>query len=405
MKYSFNKSFMQEPNKQDIPKSVLKVLNMSLPKGYEYRFIEKTGRFVAAPIDNVQERPIRLAFSEESYSSFPDWAKKDAASLAEYLYRMQIKLKIEEAYFINPDGSTTCIDQVFKEPYAKSSYIEDQYLIPEPFKKIDPIEFAMPSGESRKIEFERKPYPERNYILVESVNAPELKISFIIPEKPGNGKGSVNLSVFPQHGQCVHDVVTAYSLILGIIDGDVMMNGKKSACPMDDSSKHEKEILEYKLKRWRDLLVLEGILNVHFDPAEKMSLSDERFLTELSTVFIEKKELIYDEPYEYVHVNEEAVASKEFQEMIANGKGGAFSFVREPEEHILLGASFRLRVVMIIKDVKISYVETDSEGAKLHFHRALKTPWHVYKTYSLSEEAAVADQKRIIDKWLYGKKD
>ena len=400
MKYNFNKTFEPEPNKQDIPQSVMKVLNLSLPKGYEYKFIEKTGRFVVAPIGDMQERPIRLTFNEDSYDSFPDWAKQDPSSFAEYLYRMQIKMKIDKAFFVNSDGTTTPMEEVFREPYAVNSYVEAQYLIPEPFKKIDPIEFTTSSGEVKTILFERKPYPERDYIMIESVNAPEVKLSFVIPEKKNIGKGSVNLSVYPQYALNVHDVVMAYSLVLGIINGTLKINGKDAPYPMTASSKHEKEVLEYKLMRWQDLLKLEDIFDVHFDPAEKMSLSDEKFLTELSTVFIKKQELIYDEPYEYVHVNEEAVNSEEFQTQINNAKGIAFSFVREPEDHVLLGATIRLSIVMIIKDVKISYVETDPEGAKLHFQRALKTPWRVYKTFSRSEKDAIKDQKRIIDKWL-----
>ncbi len=405
MKYNFNKSFNPEPNKQDIPQSVMKALNMSLPKGYEYRFNEKTGHFVVSPIGNVQAQPIKLSFNPESYDSFPDWAKKDPSSFAEYLYRMQIKMKIDKAFYVDPDGTTKPITDFLKDPFATSSYAEESFIIPEPFKRIDPVSFSTSLGEAKTIIFERKPYPERGFILIESVNAPELKLSFVIPEKRDAGRGIVNLSVFPQYASSVHDVVVAYSLVLGIINGTVKMNGKDAPCPMEASSKHEKEVLEYKFQRWKDLLKLEEIFDVHFDPAEKMSISDEKFLTELSTVFIKKQDLIYDEPYEYVHVNEDAVESKEFQELIANGKGGAFSFVREPEDHVLLGATIRLSIVMIIKDVKISYVETDSEGAKLHFYRALKTPWHVYKTYSRSEEEAVKEQKRIINKWLYQKED
>ena len=81
---SFNKSFKVKPGGKKLPKSVITVLDSTLPKGYHYVFNETLGHYSIVPWDTNASQVLTGHFNKEQLKEFPKWAKENFDALMDF---------------------------------------------------------------------------------------------------------------------------------------------------------------------------------------------------------------------------------------------------------------------------------------------------------------------------------
>ena len=404
MSNDFYDLFKNDANSRKLPSSVAEILKRDLPEGYQFEYDEDLGHFIAVPEDKSIPQTFELEFDKETLAQLPDWAKTSSEALCEYLYRTQKTIKVSITNLVCKDGTRREISALLKDPFSGKGKLEGQFIKASPFPKIPNFLFETESGKKREICFERKPCESRDSIVIESVNTPGIFMRFVIPEKCSDMKPTATMKVDLSSASTIADIVIAWEMLLGHMDGTLKINGHKVGAISPET--FDKNTLEGRIHYWQKIEILEGVLGVRFDPKEKMSSKDDRLLNELVFTLVDRKICKYTEPYEYVHINEDAVKDPVFKKEIHNSQSPvALSFIRGPEKYNLLGTEFDLFKASTMKDVRVSYVETDEEGAKIHIESFGTTPWTLFEMYAKTEDDAKRAQKWVFDKLVRNKVD
>lgn len=386
---SFNKSFKVKPGGKKLPKSVITVLDSTLPKGYHYVFNETLGHYSIVPWDTNASQVLTVHFNKEQLKEFPKWAKENFDALMDYLYRTQKSLLIKDAE-IDAAGKKLSLLDFIQDPFQHQLVTGEKLLIPSPFPEPVPVCFELEDGNSRNYQFKRVPFDSRDKSKFQTVNAPEIDMTWIISEKVSKvaSSGSIQVSVKPKKASTVEDALFAIRVLKEYYTGTLKICGARLEGKVKTGFTNFSSI-ENEVQYWQNLYLLQNLLHVKFSPDADFPEEDMVFYVELVASFLENKSLKYTEPIRFIQISKEALNDLDFKNrLMKENEIFMFSFIQGPNLASLLGAHFDLYVVNVIDSVMIDHIEEEGNDLKLFFQHNDSAPWHMIKKFALSEKEA-----------------
>lgn len=398
---SFYESFKKSDNTRKLPKSVAKVLNSGLPKGFQYVYDDQLKHFVAEPIDKSAAQTFQIELDPSVLEPYPEWARQDMNSLMDYLYRTQQPIEITNAKITTETGESRNLSELAKDPFDGSCKdVRKQYLFPKPFPEPISVPFELSNGEIIQMKIGRMPCEERDVLKFQNKNISSIQIEWTVKEgKPNkNTLNTFRVSVSPGKAESANDVLVAYEILRDFKQGDLKIGGEIVGKSIAENPQIDIEEINTDIEYWYNLVKLEHLLNVHFDPKAELPVEDAKLYDELVSVFVENKDLIYTESIEYLTVNEEALQDENFLKAVEEKKAISLSYVQTAAA-TLLGAKFDLWIVTVIVGIIIDRVEKDGKDAKLFLARSGEKAWRMIKSFGLSESETEKIQKRLYEKY------
>jgi len=353
----FDKAFFNENGSSQVPKEVIEVLTERLPKGFTYEIL-KDGVLVLKPTtEGLRIDELKIDTTDPVFEGF---VPKDITEAMEYLYRSQrsLKIKLSDEDGLSINGEFFSMNEVIMHPLVES--IEGKHeisIIPQPFEP--PFELELETEDTtKKFMVQRSPLADMNKVKFESIDEGSFKISYIIDEKKKNFKFNFKI----QFDKIIStlDMLNALKLYYGCLTNNFKINGHKL-----NNNKFNEEEAQSVLKNidlWKKIEILEGKLNVKFNPDIRLDQEDVLIIEKLYRSFIENK------PYkEFISLNDfsmNKVDSKEQLQEVLGKEGIIFNLTNTVEINIL-GAQLKLYMLTYLFDLIVSDFEEENDVIKL----------------------------------------
>ena len=396
----FYNAFKRPDDARKLPKSVLDVLREDIPKDYDFEYDEALGHLIAVPKDKSKTQKLKFNIDFGALDSFPDWAKESLPnSLLDYAYRSQKPIPLKSVEVEDENGKRYPFDKLTRDVFSNEQTSEF-YMFPSPFPPGKKVLFETESGKSKEITIHRVASEEPKSTRMENADFPALSLrTLYFEDKRKNATFSI--SATPKKAETVIDAIIALEILKGYVGGSLKINGTVVGRVLSAAPDYDKELLEAQLTFWNGLLILEDILKVKFNPKAKMEQKDYRLFEELAIAFIDKQDIKLKEPTSYISVNPEAINDPAFRKMALEDKSGfALSYISGPVGATLLEADFSFYSTNVLLGIKVDHVENEDGETKLYLISALNEPWIMYKRYTLDEESANKEQKRMQSAYL-----
>lgn len=396
----FYSVFKRQDNARQLPESVLNVLRQDIPEGYDYEFNEAFGHLIAVPKDKSKTQELKFNVDFGAIDDFPDWARESLPeSLLEYSYRAQKTIPLKSVNVKDEKGNLFPLSKLYRDVFSKE-HDSELFLFPSPFPPGKKVLFETESGKTKEITIRRVASEEPKSIKMQNEDFPALTLWALYYEDDRK-HGKFSISSTPKKAETVNDAIIALEILKGYVEGTLRINGHLIGKVLTEKPDYDKDLLEAQIEFWNNLLALENVLNVKFNPKAKMPQEDVRFIEELAIMFVKNQDVRFKEPSSYISVNSEAIEDPDFKKMaLEDKKGFALSYISGPISASLLDASFSLYSSVVITGIKVDHVETIDGEAKIYLNRALNDPWIMYKRYAIDEESVIKEQKRMLSTYL-----
>ena len=396
----FYDSFQKAASKRVLPAKVLKEVNKTLPRGYHYERNEE-GKYFVAPNKGKTSQHF-VGDIDYDHCNIPKEITND--QLFEYMYRTQRAVAFKNVKIVE-DGKEISFADMYADPISgtKPEVIGSYYMYPTKFPPAPPLELETSSGQKLQIEISRFPYESMDQVKFGNTSFPALTIEFILPEKENKrgislGAGSIHISATPSKAEKVTDAILSLEIIKEFASGTLKINGTPVGKDINgQAAKLNNDDLENKVRFWLAIYKLEKILQVQFDPREDYPEEDRKFTDELFFNFLDKKDLIFIDPFKHFHIGIKGRNDQKtgFEQLI--GKPGTSLAYVGNAVCTLLGAKFDLFVANVLVDLILDNVEMDDDGkgAELYFSDAPGTKLKLVKRYYLTNEEALDNLTRM----------
>jgi len=376
MMTDFNDAFGKETSMDKaIPDEVLALLCADLPDNFMY-IKDKEGKYMAVPRPDKIKQELRLItefdFNQEKDAELLSRLKKlPREKWAEYFYRTQRIIPVKNMKIGN-DEKLISIEKTMGNPLQENEVMVTQAgMYPEKFPDPITIIFESVEGDQVPTKIQQQPYDSLLEIKFQNIDFPALKVelyqyaplidaesheeSFTCADNPINFKFSIK----PSKARTVREAITALHIFKGLSNGTAKVNGQ-IIVPKDGEATLDTQQIDDALAFWSTALKLEERLNVSFTPGADFPIEDVRFFDELNTCLINKKEIIWEHPFDYFHMGEyHSVDGKHQIEDLIGRENIRYTFKEGPIAATLLGAEFNIYSHTELRDFIITNIEWD----------------------------------------------
>jgi len=387
MKVSFKDSFSSDKSNEftNVPKDVLKAINVSLPSGLEYvEFIDKNGGKKYKIKATRAKQSGSFSIAPDTLNQLPDDIKKSPDLILDYLYRTQKPIEVTSVT-VGEEENSIPIELINDDILSPSNRIGKFILLPTKFPLIKPLKMSVDNYEL-VINVERVPYDNMHSIKIESSSDSVIKLIIICPDNISeNNPLKISCTVYPKKANTINEVISALNIYKGYINGKLMINGARISKPYATQTSISVNEIDKELQVWNTFEKLEKILSIHILPNTDFSLLDQKLFNELSHCLIEKKPLIYIRPFNSFQI---LTSEKESLSEILREERSAISFI-EKNELSFMGNKIVVFSASVLMNFRIKEISDNNDGnSTVYIEGDPIEEYKLYKYYVTTEEEA-----------------
>ncbi len=402
---SFLDSFSeQEDILSELPKEIIDILSRSLPENFTYIRTDE-GKYVVAPKPEKFSEGIMLStqFDLDEIKDSELLSKLEIIprdKWTDYFYRIQKKVPVKNAK-VGDNNKMIPLEELSREPLADGDVkVIDCFVqatgFPKPFK----MRFESLEGDKVEILIQQQPYDSITEIKFSNIDFPALALELYYYSplvENTNEKSHTNAdnrvvmacSVTPSNASSVKEAITALHIFKGIYNGTVKANGVNMV-ETGEKLSFNKEQIDDALDFWKNVLKLESIFNVSFDPKAECPEEDIRFFIELKTCFIDKKAIVWHHPFDHFTAKgfkpvKEGIT---IEDCIGN-ESLYFEFLEGPIHASFMGADFNIYSHTEMKDFVITNIDKkgSDEETEIYISDVRDKQWVLSRMYLTETEA------------------
>ncbi len=275
----------QNETTEHVPKIVLEKLNQGLPKGLEYRILDKEN-LILTPNGSSEITFSGIQFVlPEKYIKLLGNRQHSLDLLEFYSTNTQTSIQIKPANGnqILVNGTSISLEDFIKNPFGPCT-IQNGAFYMLPYKFAPPFEISVGDGIVEKMVLvQRVPYDSLDEIKYETVGNECLKVTYYLNTKAKSLRFSFTLNT--RHAKSVQDLLDCINIFYAFRRGQGFIFGRKHSCkPFPDADQDT-----FNLRFWKHVKELENIFNISFSIRNKKITNEISWkLEELYQMLIEK---------------------------------------------------------------------------------------------------------------------
>lgn len=413
----FYDSFGDRADKDDqIPDEILKEIKKDLPSNFDIIRDEK-GEYHILPVLNGEGVALSTVYDIDSIED-ENLLKRvksiPRGKIVDYYYRIQKPIKVKQLTIGNEEKMIP-IEETMGNPLSDEKInLTDCRLTPAPFPGPQIMAFESADGERMDIKFQQQPYDSLTEVLLRNIDHPEFKIEIYIydpivegaDEKAKTSKEiptSANYQITPSEASNVEEAVRALKIFAGLFDGTTKVNGEPLISDAKRRSFDPQNLNETRLY-WEAVLQIEKKLGVSFNPKAEFPDEDARFFSELCACFIDKRQVVWDHPFDsfhldgYVSSEPNKFDKDELVKIAIESKDITNDYIEGPISCSLLGTEFDLYSHTTMTDFIVTNVEWDNEkkeSCTIYIDDVPGNKWKLKRFYLTKEEAMKLKEQRL----------
>ena len=387
MKADFKKEFVEPSDCEfPVPQSVIDEINSSLPSCVQYKISTVTGKPEIVAIDDLKGK---FEIEEEIIKTFPESVRNNRDLILDYLYRTQRHIEVINVR-ITDNQAQIPLASLGTDPLLEEKQNDMRYeLFPFPFPELKPITLSYLDDDNtytQTINIKRIPDESMSHTKIINSSFNAMKLVFIVPDQgEKDEKSSITFTVMPKCADCVYDIVKAMAFAKGFHSGKVIINGHELNRPSGEKLDIDTSDLNQRLTFWRQLYELESILSITISPKYEATMADKELYSELCWCMINKKPLIYKNPFQEFKVSCNDASVFKSDEWKSKS---ALSYMEEKTLSFMGNDILIYSVSVLIGFKVVDVIRINENDCSVQITNADDEDFVLYKTYTVKQEEA-----------------
>lgn len=389
----------QDSESRTIPDDILQNLNKRLPENFKY-MKRSDGSYEAVPNENMEGLVFNFELDLDNEPHLKElYNELGADKFIAYIYRIQKAIPAKDIKMGTSDKLES-VRKLSSDPLSdEECEITHSMIYPSQFEKPYTIRFESPEGDVVDIDIQQVKYDSLTEIKRENISFPALKIEIYqyspLTNRLDSGAHTsqtkqikINYAVIPNRAKTVHEVVVAFHVFKGLVEGTTKMNNTYLTSQEGKITSPTVQ-MESSMVFWETALKLEKKLNVSFDPSIALSNADLQLFTELDVCMLQGKMIKWNHPFDHFHIDDyQAKDGLDLDNHIMKEKI-SYAFIEGPISATLLGASFDYYSLTTMDGFKITNIEWEKKGKKgeVYISDSDDNPWVLSRHYCTEQEA------------------